>query len=130
MLSAPHRSEDRQAPGAVFRQAGQGHVGDRLRTVREGGMINNMDAFADLVRVRRTPRRNPVVTIFWTGPSSRPPLTMIGKSPTWPRRRQRVHQHQHQWRNVKDYTNVKDIENMPGVTWEQLAALEPELTEL
>jgi hypothetical protein len=34
------------------------------------------------------------------------------------------------WRNVKDCTNVKDIENMHGVTWEQLAALIPELTEL
>jgi hypothetical protein len=34
------------------------------------------------------------------------------------------------WRNVKDCTNVKDIEDMHGVTWEQLAALEPELTEL
>jgi hypothetical protein len=34
------------------------------------------------------------------------------------------------WRTVKDCTNAKDIENMHGVTWEQLAALEPELTEL
>mgnify|MGYP006927961506 CR=1 FL=1 len=31
---------------------------------------------------------------------------------------------------MKDCTNVKDIEDMHGVTWEQLAALEPELTEL
>jgi hypothetical protein len=33
-------------------------------------------------------------------------------------------------RNVKDCTDVKDVENVHSVTWEQLAALEPELTEL
>lgn len=34
------------------------------------------------------------------------------------------------WRNVKECTNVKDIENMHGVTWEELATLELERTEL
>jgi hypothetical protein len=34
------------------------------------------------------------------------------------------------WRNVNDCTNLKDMENRHGVTWEQRAALEPELTEL
>jgi len=33
------------------------------------------------------------------------------------------------WGNLKDCTNVKDIENMHCVTWEQLAEPEPELTE-